>query len=122
MRISNSVRRRSSLLAGGAATLSTLLTHTATADCISYICDDVKITMLYTEANGDTYVKVSGNMSNLNCALVSNTYITLSATNTARYKEIYASLLAYQLAERSIGIRINEQSTGCTVRYIYAVS
>jgi hypothetical protein len=61
-------------------------------------------------------------MSNLNCTLTINTYITLSVANTARYKEIYASLLAYQLADRAVSIRINEQSNGCTVKYIYALS
>jgi hypothetical protein len=117
----NTFKKRSGLLKAGIAAVGVLLAYSASADCINYICDDVKITMLYTEANGDTYVKVSGNMANLNCSLTSNTYITLSASSL-RYKEIYAGLLAYQLADRPVGIRINEQSTGCTVRYIYAAN
>lgn len=118
----NISNKRSHLLVGAVTALGTLVEYSASADCISYICTDVKITMLYTEANGDTYVKVSGNMANLSCALTSSTYITLSAEGTARYKELYASLLAYQLADRPVSIRINEQSMGCTVRYIYATS
>lgn len=105
----------------GMGLLATFAFSTAAADCNTWSCGSIRITGLYTTANGDVYVQVSGNMAALNCTLASDTYITLPST-LARFKEIYASLLAYQLTDRELSIRIVEGSPGCNVQYIYAAS
>jgi hypothetical protein len=86
------------------------------AECSAPSCTDARVLVLYTEANGNVYVQLSGTMSNLNCTLVSG-FITLTATSS-RFKEIYASLLAAQLSDRLVSVRINDGSAGCTVAYI----
>lgn len=96
-----------------------LITGVASAECIAYICDGIRITALYTRADGNAYVQTSGTQSNLNCSLVGGLYMTIP-TSSPRFKEIYASLLAYQLADRTISIRIDEGSSGCTISYVYA--
>lgn len=65
------------------------------AECTAPSCTDARVLMLYTEANGNVYVQLSGTMSNLNCTLTSG-FVTLVATGS-RFREIYASLLAAQL-------------------------
>lgn len=95
-----------------------LFARVATAECNAYSCNDVRITALYTRADGSAYVQTSGTVTNLNCSLVGGLYMTLPTAST-RFKEIYASLLAYQLTDRLITIRIDEGSTGCTVAYLF---
>src|SRR5437868_11839280 len=90
----------------------------AVAECNNYICENVRISTLYTSADGGVYVRAQGNISALNCTLEGGIYMTLVASSP-RFKEIYANLMAYQLADRPISIRINEGSQGCTVAYVY---
>lgn len=78
-------------------------------------CVDARVLQLYTESNGTVYVQLSGPMSNLNCTLTSG-FVTLVPTRS-RYKEIYASLLATQFADRVITVRIDTGSIGCTIGY-----
>jgi hypothetical protein len=94
----------------------TFAAQVARSECTAPSCTDARVLVLYTEANGNVYVKLSGTMSNLNCTLASG-FVTLVASNS-RFKEIYASLLAAQLSDRLVAVRINDGSVGCTVAYI----
>lgn len=96
-----------------------LLGSVASADCISYVCDASRILALYTRADGNAYIQISGNTSVLTCSLVSGLYVKLPAANTPRAKEIYASLLAYQLADRLVTVRMEDGQTECTISYLY---
>jgi hypothetical protein len=83
-------------------------------------CDNAHVLEIYTEANGNVYVQLSGTMSNLNCTLASG-YLTLPAT-ASRFKEIYTTLLAVQLSDRPLSVRINTGSPGCTISYIRSLA
>jgi hypothetical protein len=105
-----------------AGALSTVVAATpAIAECNNYICENVRIATLYTSADGGVYVRPQGNIAALNCTLEGGIYMTLVASSP-RFKEIYANLMAYQLADRPISIRINEGSQGCTVAYVYTTA
>lgn len=101
--------------------VASLAMGTAAADCSGVFCSNVKVKALYVTADGDTYVEVFGNMPALDCTLASSTYITLQKSSL-NYKDMYAVLLGYQLADRIISIRVVAQSTGCAVHYLYAPS
>lgn len=98
---------------------SVLLGSTASADCLSYVCDQSRILALYTRADGNAYIQISGNTSVLTCALVGGMYVKLPVSSP-RFKEIYASLLAYQLTDRPVTVRMEDGVTDCTISYIYS--
>ena len=96
-----------------------LLASVSSADCISYVCDQSRIMALYTRADGNAYIQISGNTSVLTCGLVGGLYVKLPV-NSPRFKEIYASLLAYQLTDRPVTVRMEDGQTECTISYIYS--
>jgi hypothetical protein len=97
--------------------VSAFVAQLAGAECVATGCSGSRILQLYTEANGNVYVQLSGTMSNLSCTLVSSTFVTL-LPGGSRFKEIYASLLAVQMSDRTLSVRIDTGSSGCTVNYI----
>jgi hypothetical protein len=107
-------------LAVATALSLTFAAQLASAECSAAACDNARILQLYTEANGVVYVQVSGTMSNLNCTLVSGTFATLTPSSSL-FKEIYASLLAAQMADRTMYVRIVTGSAGCTIQYIDSI-
>lgn len=111
--------KKSGWLFGVAA--SVLLTNSARAECTALSCDNSRILSIYTQANGDTYIQLSGTMSNLSCSPVSGVYVTLVSSDQ-HYKEIYANLLAWQLADRPVGVRVDQGSAGCRVLYVYTTT
>jgi hypothetical protein len=88
------------------------------AVCDSNRCEDERVLQIYTRADGNAYLQVSGAIANLDCTLVGGTYMTL-LPSSPRFKEIYANLLAFQLAEKPISVRIVNGSQGCAIDYIY---
>jgi hypothetical protein len=109
---------RIALATGVALTFAAQL---AGAECGATGCDNARVLQLYTEANGNVHVQLSGTMSNLNCSLVSATFVTLQPT-AARFSQIYASVLAAQLTDRLLSVRIATGSSGCTIEYINSVA
>lgn len=111
--------RLKSFLRLGLAVLSVAFVTMSSADatCVGSACNGERILTIYTNANGDVYVQVTGAMSALNCTLVSSTFITLKAT-AANFKQIYATLLASQFADRPLTFRIDDGSAGCTIAYV----
>jgi hypothetical protein len=95
-----------------------LLASAANAECNNYICEDVKILTMVTNADGNVLVRTAGTTANLGCALESGIYMTLKSSS-ARFKEIYANLLAFQVADRPISIRVDIGVAGCPIAYIY---
>jgi hypothetical protein len=85
--------------------------------CSATGCWGVYIEELYPEAQGGAWIRTSGDESLANCTADSNIYLRLSGT-TPGYKEIYATLLAAQLAEKRVSIRIAEGTNPCTVAYV----
>ncbi|WP_161829287.1 hypothetical protein [Steroidobacter agaridevorans] len=88
------------------------------ATCTSISCEDESILAMMTTSTGDVYVKTSGDMSSLSCTRSQGVYATL-IHGTEGFKQIYATLLAHYMAGMPISIRINENSIGCTIGYVY---
>ena len=92
------------------------MTTLAVAECMSGGCYDVYVEELYPEASGGAWIKTSGNEALATCTVDSNVYLRLNATEG--YKEIYATLLAAQLSDKRVNIRIVENSNHCRIAYV----
>lgn len=103
---------RAALVAVGA--VSAGITH---AECNGSGCWDVYVQELYPEAAGGAWIQTTGNEALANCTVDSGVFLRLSGT-TPGYKEIYATLLAAQLADRKVHIRIHEGSNPCLIAYV----
>jgi hypothetical protein len=89
----------------------------AYAECIQQGCYDVYVDELYPESPGGAWIKTSGNETLANCTANSGVYLRLVGTAPG-YKEIYATLLAAQLSEKKVNIRVNEGTNPCTIAYV----
>jgi hypothetical protein len=94
----------------------TMVTSVAVAECQAAGCYEVYVEELYPEAGGGAWIRTSGNEALANCTANSGVFLRLNAT--AGYKEIYATLLAAQLTEKKVNIRVNEGSVDCTISYV----
>ena len=79
------------------------------------ICSNVKITLLYVDPNA-AYIQVSGNMNLLPCTPAGG-LIKLPANTVANFKAMYATLLAAQMADRLVNVRV-ENLTDCQIAYV----
>jgi hypothetical protein len=89
----------------------------AHAECGASGCWGVYVEELYPEAQGGAWIRTSGNELLANCTADSGVYLRLSGT-TPGYKEIYATLLAAQLADKRVNVRVNEGSNPCSIAYV----
>lgn len=94
----------------------TLLSTAAYPECSAGGCYDVYVEELYPEATGGAWVKTSGNEALANCTVDGNVYLRLDLT--PGYKEVYATLLAAQLSDKRVNIRIAEGSNPCRIHYV----
>lgn len=79
-----------------------------------------QIAMLDIEANGNAYVALVGGLSGLTGCIPQHgelEFLTLPATSV-NAKLVYATLLAAQMAGRSVSIAVAADSNGCTIRYV----
>ena len=79
------------------------------------ICSNVKVTLLYVDPNA-AYIQVSGNVALLPCN-ASGGLIKLPVNTVPNFKAMYATLLAAQLADRLVNVRV-ESTTDCQVAYV----
>lgn len=100
---------------------SAVLAPVAGAACSTTYCDNVSVDTLYMRNDGNAFLKVDGTMSNLTCTLYGSTYATL-AIGTTGFKEMYATLMANQLAGRPIAFTISSGSSGCTITGVWVDS
>jgi len=92
-----------------------LVWGTASADCSVGSCVDVYVDQLYVNSGSqDAWLQTSGTESLLNCTVNAGTYLMIPAGS----KDLYALLLAAQLADRKVNVRINEGSSPCSVAYV----
>lgn len=89
----------------------------ADADCSSDRCENVRITRLVTTPDR-IWVRTSGTLTNLNCTLDPGVYVALLRSNEG-FKEIYANLLAFQIAGLAISFRVDEGTSPCSMAYVY---
>lgn len=80
------------------------------------ICTDVRITLLYIDANYDAYVTVSGNTSALPCS-ADGGLLKLQA-GSVNFKAVYATLLGVHLSSRNVNIRLSPSAPQCTITYV----
>lgn len=89
----------------------------AQAECVPHICQDVYVERLYSNSNGVIYVATSGNEDSLDCNPVSGGYLSFNLS-AASGNVFYSTLLAAQLADRKVSIRIQNGTEGCAIQYI----
>ena len=89
----------------------------ARAGCSPAVCTDVYVEQLYVNFVSVVYVRTDGDETALNCTLVSNSYLTLDM-NDSNSDALYSTLLAAQLADRKVDIRVVENSSNCKIAYI----
>jgi len=89
------------------------------AACSQTSCSG-QISMLYIEANGDAYVGLVGGLAGLTGCIPNDgeqQFLTLPAAS-ANMKLVYATLLAAQMAGRSLTFALAANSSGCIIRYV----
>jgi hypothetical protein len=84
--------------------------------CSATGCID-KIQMLYVNADGDIYIGMPGDEKLANCTAVSGVYFTLPP-NAENKKEVYSALLAAQMADKVVHVRVKEGTNKCEIAYI----
>lgn len=91
-----------------------LCTAAAFAECMPAGCYDVYIEELYPEATGGVWIQTSGNETLADCVSQAGVFLRLNASAVG-FKEIYATLLAAQLADKRVTLRITPSSNPCAV-------
>jgi hypothetical protein len=110
-------RRSGALRKFALACLGMLAGGQAFADCYTDRCTSVYVDELYVEATGGLWLQTSGTESSLTCAVNSGVWLRLEPT-AAGFKYIYGTLLAAQLAERTVTVRIDSGSNPCSISYV----
>jgi len=94
-----------------------LLSCVSYAECGNHICQNIAVDKLYPNTNGVVYVATSGDEKNLNCSAESGAYLTFNLSDPAG-DAYYSTLLAAQMSNRNVSIRIVLGSVGCNVQYM----
>lgn len=76
-----------------------------------------KIKMLYPHSMGKIFVQMDHNLSTLNCTPMESRYLTLNSSQ-GLFNQIYATILAAHVSQRTITIRIYEGSPECQILYV----
>lgn len=89
------------------------------AGCSGNSCSSVYVDKLYVNATSSAkiYIGTSGDESLLDCEAHANVYVTLDSSQ-ANADKIYSTLLAAQLANKTVRIRVDTSTAGCKVSYI----
>jgi len=87
------------------------------SDCIPHMCQDVFVQRLFAASNGLIYVATSGDETQLDCNAVSSKYLSFNLSDLAA-DVFYSTLLAAQISERIVSIRIVNGSQDCQIQYI----
>ena len=96
------------------------LSGTAIGDCrapsLKNVCD-AKIERLRVQGDGEVLIHTSGNESILACQLF-DSYIVLRKSHPG-FEEVYSLLLAAQLADRQVRVRMYSGTSICRVNYVW---
>jgi hypothetical protein len=95
----------------------------AHSECAAYSCTAVSISQLVITATGGYYVATSGNEQLASCTPNSGIFLYMPASTAQvpvpNFKEIYATLLAAQLANKIVTIDLNPSiASPCTISYV----
>ncbi len=104
--------------AGIVVTFTSLFaTGASHAACGTTGCIDVLIDELYVNSNFLVYVATNGTETAANCTPLAGVYLTLDPSDS-NYNAVYSLLLAAQLADRPVSIRIVDGSSNCKISYV----
>jgi hypothetical protein len=87
------------------------------AECQATGCYSVYVQQLQLSASSGFWIQTSGNETLANCTPGSSVFLHVSAS-AAQFKEIYATLLTAQQADRVVDIVVFAGSNPCEVAYI----
>jgi len=96
-----------------------IFSHSIQAGCNDRGCSS-KIARLYLSSfnGGSVFIKPADNARGVvGCTLFENTYLTLEKTHSL-FDEIYSTLLAAQIADKRVFVRIANGSANCKVSYV----
>jgi hypothetical protein len=85
------------------------------AECSGGWCSDVYVEQLYSYAGDSSFwLRTTGTETLLNCTADSGVFLRGAAAS----KELFALLLAAQLADKKVAVRIVEGSNPCAISYV----
>lgn len=111
--IGKGFRSRIRWLAGGIAALG--FVAVAYAECYPGGCAEVYVDELYPDSGG-AWIQTSGSETLLNCTVDSNIFLRLHAG--PGFDAMYSTLLAAQISEKKVSLRIAEGTNPCSIAYV----
>jgi hypothetical protein len=85
------------------------------AECAAGFCSDVYVEQLYTyPGNSHFWLRTTGTETLLNCTPDSGVFLQVPASS----KELFALLLAAQMADKVVLVRVVEGSNPCAVSWV----
>jgi hypothetical protein len=99
------------------ATLAVAVPFAANADCSATGCYNVFVDQIQMTSTGNVWIQTSGTETLADCTPDSGILLQVAVSNP-HMKEIYSLLLAAQLADKLVGIVINQGTSPCTVAYV----
>jgi len=102
-----------------AVAVAALFTTSAYATCASTACQNVQITNVYVQADGQTFIQTSGDESQLTgCTARAGAYVIVSTTALGK-NQIYSALLTAQTTNKAITVQVQADGGGeCEVAYL----
>ena len=98
--------------------VTTLLWSLAShAECSATGCYSVYVQQLVMTASNGFYIQTTGDETLANCTPSSGLFLS-APVSTSQLKELYATLLTAQQADRLVDIVINAGSNPCSVAYV----
>lgn len=94
------------------------LATTSLAACQASTCSDVNVSTLFLRNDGDIFINTSDDERNLSTCAPQGDISLLLKNDHHNKKEIYATLLAAQIAAKKVRIRIVDDVSPCQVSYI----
>jgi len=101
------------------ATLGSVASFVAAADCSVDACADVYIDQIYVESGTNSWIRTSGTETNLSvCTPDSGVYLWLDGNQPQKKEVLAALMLAYSL-DKPVYVRVTNGARGCSIAYIY---
>ena len=88
----------------------------ALAECSELRCTDVRISYLYTDAGGSSWLSTTGTESLLSCTPDSGDLIRIDPA-TLQSNWLYSSIMTAYVTNQTVTVRVNPSGT-CTVVYM----
>lgn len=89
----------------------------ALAECSGLKCNDVRISYLYTDGGGSSWLSTTGNESLLGCTPDSGDLIRIDPA-TLQSNWLYSSIMTAYVTNQIVAIRVADPPGTCTVMYM----